>query len=89
MSFYRDRKGLEVDILLERAREVIAVEAKSGQTVAADFFTPLRSFSRRMAKDTLEREVRSIVVYGGEVGQRRTEARVLPWEKVHSYQWVG
>jgi len=44
LSFYRDRKGAEVDLAVELGRSVLAVETKSGQTVAADYFTGLKAF---------------------------------------------
>ncbi len=49
LSFYRDRKGSEVDLVVERRRSVLAVETRFGQTVAADFFTGLKAFTAAAA----------------------------------------
>ena len=40
LSFFQDRKGHEVDALVDTGRSTISVEAKSGQTIAADSFRP-------------------------------------------------
>ena len=82
MSFFRDRKGLEVDLLIETARGPIAVEIKSGQTIAEDFFTPIRQvvseFGRARGKPA-----QSFVVYAGDTEQRRSDCTVLPWSAVN------
>jgi hypothetical protein len=39
LSFYRDRSGNEVDPIVERGRELAALEVKSGQTVTRDCLT--------------------------------------------------
>jgi hypothetical protein len=41
---YRDRKGLEVDLLIDQGDRVSAVEIKSSRTLAGDFFEPLAKF---------------------------------------------
>jgi predicted AAA+ superfamily ATPase len=76
--FWRDRSGHEVDLLLERGSTVVPIEVKSGQTVAPDFFTGLRRF-RELAGAEADRPW---VVYGGEQGQSRGEAEVLPWREI-------
>ncbi len=80
ISFYRDRKGLEVDLCLDRG--AVAVEFKSGATFSSDAATPLRKFQTIVADDPLVRANRLIVVTGGELKQRRGEVEVLPWRDV-------
>jgi uncharacterized protein len=82
LSFYRDAKGLEVDVIVEGARRLTAVEIKSGQTIAADFFRPLTRFSEHMKNEALRRGVDGFLVYGGEDRQRRGQVTVLPWQEV-------
>ncbi len=87
LCFFRDRKGAEVDAVVELGRELLAVEAKSGQTVAEDFFTGLQNFASLVAASRPRREVRSFVVYGGTDPQRRTAATVVPWSKLDRVDW--
>lgn len=80
MSFLRDQTGHEVDLVIEDAGRALAVECKSGQTVADDAFKDL-NFVANVARDrgiALEQ----ILVYGGDVAQTRRGGRVLPWRAV-------
>jgi len=84
LCYYREHKGAEVDAILEDGARTVAVEIKSGQTVARDFFDGLRAFESATGARKLER----VVVYGGDEPQRRTEARVVPWSEVASFAWA-
>jgi uncharacterized protein len=46
LTFYRDSRGNEVDMILESGRDVFPVEVKAGATIATDFFKGLAHFSR-------------------------------------------
>ncbi len=87
LSFYRDRKGLEVDAILERGAELVAVEVKSGQTVAEDFFASLRGFTAALSARKRAPAVTSVVVYGGTQRQRRSDALVMPWSRLDEIDW--
>ncbi|WP_367268162.1 ATP-binding protein [uncultured Thiohalocapsa sp.] len=79
---YRETRGAEIDLLLERGLALTAVEVKSAATVATDFFNALERFSDRMASAEPAREVSSYIVYGGEQSQRRSRGQVLGWRDV-------
>jgi hypothetical protein len=87
LSFFRDRKGAEVDVVVELGRELLAVETKSGQTVAGDFFAGLETFASLIASSRLRREVRGFVVYGGAEHQRRSSGTVVPWSGLDQCEW--
>ncbi len=87
LSFYRDRKGAEVDLLVELGRTLLAVEAKSGQTVAADFFAGLRAFASLVKEARLRRAVRNFVVFGGDEAQERNAGTVVPWSELDRCAW--
>ncbi len=87
LSFFRDRKGLEVDAIVERGNEILAVETKSSQTIAPDFFGSLTSFARALGTSKRAPKVTAIVVYAGALQQRRSEATVVPWSKLDSVDW--
>ena len=86
LSFFRDRRGLEVDLLVELAEELVAVETKSGQTVAPDFAAGLEAFAALMS-GRRRPPVRRVLVFGGESRQQRTGLTVLPWSAIHRYDW--
>jgi len=87
LCFFRDRKGREVDAVLERDGGLVAVEAKSGQTVAADFFSTLIAFAQTLGSRRRASKVTSLVVYGGTQPQRRSEATVVPWSELDALDW--
>ncbi|MCI0587374.1 MAG: ATP-binding protein [Planctomycetes bacterium] len=89
LCFYRDQKGTEVDVVLEEGTRLVAIEIKSGQTVAPDAWASLEAFVRgaaraRIAPGRLER----LLVYGGDEEQRRTHATALPWSRIDSVDWT-
>jgi predicted AAA+ superfamily ATPase len=79
LYFFRDSKGLEIDILLDFGLEVEQVEIKAGKTLSPGFFTPLRRF-----KELHGGVRRSYLVYGGNQTQRRDDVRVVSWRDVGS-----
>lgn len=87
LSFFRDRRGAEVDLVVELGRSYLAVETKSGQTVADDFFTGLRAFELVAAAGRPQRRVKAFVIYGGDAAQRRSNASVLPWAAIDKAVW--
>lgn len=87
LSFFRDRKGAEVDLLVDLGRSFLAVETKSGRTIASDFFAGLQSFDALVAGSSLGRSVQSFVVYGGSESQERSRARVVSWSDLDTCRW--
>ncbi len=87
LSFFRDRKGAEVDAVVELGRDLLAVEAKSGQTVAGDFLAGLEAFASLVASSRVRRRVRGFVVYGGAEPQRRSAGAVVPWSRLDRCEW--
>lgn len=67
LYFWRDSKGIEVDILIENVSKLLAIEVKSGQTVAGDFFDGLKKFSTIAGKDLDG----SALIYAGKQSQNR------------------
>lgn len=46
LFYWRDSKGLEIDLILEAGEQLNAVEIKSGQTIAADFLLSLKRWGK-------------------------------------------
>lgn len=76
LHFLRDKEGHEIDALIETAPGTFhAVEIKSGETVAADFFTGLDYWRATITRQTLV----PWLIHGGTARQDREKATVLPW----------
>jgi predicted AAA+ superfamily ATPase len=76
IHFLRDKEGHEIDAFVETAPKCFhAVEVKSGETVATDFFKGL-DYWRGALKDEA---ITPWVVYGGSAPQDRERGSVLPW----------
>ena len=82
LFFWRSRSGLEIDILAERGETIIAVEAKSGQTLARDFFKALERW-QELARDN---DTSSWLVYGGTKVHRRRQVHVLSWTDISALE---
>ncbi len=88
-SFFRDQKGHECDLVIEQGDRVMAVEIKSGQTVASDVFAALsRVVDDLRAAPGGPIAVAPVVVYAGRESYHRTAARLLSWRDIHSVDWI-
>jgi len=78
LSFYRDRNGAEVDLVIERSGGLTLVEAKSAATPSSSLFRGAERV-RRHFRDVDPPDV--IVVYGGEERQERGAGMLVPWQE--------
>ena len=85
LHHFRDAKGLEVDLVLDGASKIQLVESKSARTISEDFFSGLRRLAASERKRRASFE--SILVYGGDEAQRRSDARVIPWGRLDRENW--
>lgn len=88
LSFYRDRKGLEIDVLVEGAGTLLAVEVKSGQTIASDFMRSLEAFATQLENVRPPRKIRSFLVHGGRDEGKRKAVTLLPWSGLDRGPWT-
>ncbi len=86
---FRESKGTEVDLVVERGHDIVAVEAKSGATVGSDFFDELDRFAALVERSSEHRPVTKVLVYGGSDQSTRTGTRVTPWNHIHNVDWDG
>lgn len=82
LAYYRDQRGLELDLIIEDGDLVRLVEMKSGETIATDFFKPIEALASYIQASGAKRAVEGVVVYGGEQAQTRSAGRVVPWREV-------
>ena len=79
LSFYRDRNGAEVDLVVERPEGITLVEVKSAATPSSTLFRGAERV-RRHFRGFAAPDV--VVVYGGEELQVRSAGRLWPWRRV-------
>jgi predicted AAA+ superfamily ATPase len=75
LYYWRDSKGVEVDLIVETSQALIPIEIKSGETFNRDFFKTLHiylSFAKPRAKNPG-------VVFGGTGNFVREEVHVVGW----------
>jgi uncharacterized protein len=70
---FRTRRGAEVDFVLQRGREVWAIEVKASRSVGAGDTKGLRAFAERAG-----RPAQSLVVYLGSRRERINETDAVP-----------
>ncbi len=78
LSFFRDSRGLECDVLLELANQMVAIEIKSSSTITDNHFKSLNAVG-----DLMENVSRRLLVYGGTARQTRASVEVVPFSDLN------
>lgn len=76
LSFWRNHRGDEIDLVFDHGEGLVPVEIKSGQTVASSFFSAI-NYWRRIADETSA----TGLVYGGDESYRRSGTVVYSWRQ--------
>jgi uncharacterized protein len=84
--FFRDKAGLESDVLVQGRKTLKIVEVKAGQTISPDWVASSQKITELFAKT--KRAVSRVVVYGGTEKQERNGVTYLPWNAIQEYSWV-
>lgn len=84
LYFWRDHKGHEVDVLIERADKLLPIEIKSGQTVARDFFDSLKKFQNIADESSGQ----GSLIYGGSPSQSRERFDVIGWQDISNMKKI-
>jgi uncharacterized protein len=75
LYYWRDKTGNEVDLLIDLAGNLTAIELKAGETVSTDFFKGLHYFST-----LIDGKIKQRLIYGGAQIQKRSDGiLVSPW----------
>ena len=85
LSHYRDRRGAEVDVAVESPDRLRLVEAKAGRTAGPGLFAGAERVRDELAQPSRPCDV--VLVYGGDEGQRRSDAKLVPWTRLHEEEW--
>jgi hypothetical protein len=71
-------------LLVQAGSNLLAIEIKSGQTVAADFFDALERFQALLKTPSIA----PFLVYGGSSSQARTTVQVVAWGDLNKVDWT-
>ena len=82
LSFYRDSRGGEVDLVVNEPDLLTLIEAKSAATPNSSLLNVARRVRRSIVG--LRPRCDLVLVYGGEAHQQRTDSRLIPWRMVRS-----
>lgn len=74
--FWRDHRGTEVDVIVEKNGKPCPLEIKSGQTLAEDWFSPLKAWQKWAGDDAGQ----SALIYGGQESKLwGGYCKIIPW----------
>ncbi len=77
--FWKNNKGVEVDLLFQKAQKFTSVEIKSGKTLHNKYFNNLKLYQKYAGA----RHGQSFLIHGGEEEQKRSFSLALPWKKTY------
>lgn len=78
LFFWRDSKGLEIDLILEYGEDLYPVDIKSGQTIVPDFFKALKRWGALSGRT----EMPAWLVYGGDRELSNRNISIVPWMQI-------
>ncbi len=82
---YRDQSRVEADLVIEHPDRLTLVEAKAAQTATGEL---LKGIRRAQGVLSAIRECAACVAFGSENEQRRADATLLPWSRIHEHRWT-
>lgn len=77
--YWRDNSGTEIDVIVERANEIAAIEIKSSPQVAPDAFRPMQLWQKYAQARGTYTDIHLGMVYGGNSRYTRENTDILPW----------
>lgn len=86
LSFYRDRRGAEVDLIMDMPSGRTLLEVKSAATPSSSMFSGIERV-RKYLPDSPPAD--AAVVYGGKEFQARGRGRLIPWRLTGAASLLG
>jgi len=80
LFYWRDSKGMEIDLILEDGERLNAIEIKSGQTIVPEFFSALK----RWGKLAGQADLPACLIYGGDKVLTNENISIVPWKNIYS-----
>lgn len=86
LYFFRDKAGLESDLLVQGRGGTKVVEIKAGQTINSDLAAAVLRVTELFAKTSSS--AAATVIYGGPERQVRNGITYLPWHAIQQFDWL-
>jgi predicted AAA+ superfamily ATPase len=83
LFFWRDRSGHEVDIVIDRQDNLLAVEVKSGSVIRNEYLRGLKWFQDISRTETAK------LVYGGDSSWEMNGVEILSWRDISALTIYG
>ncbi len=77
LSFYRDNKKKEIDLIIEIQNKTIPIEIKSSKNILSKYFRVLEHFTNKT-----NNQEQPIVIYGGNNNQTLPQGKVISWKDI-------
>jgi len=74
--FWRDQKGIEVDLLIEKGSHLNAVEIKASKTIQSGFFKNLKQFQKSAP------HAQTSLIYGGDENMKRNDVDIWSFQNL-------
>jgi predicted AAA+ superfamily ATPase len=84
--FFRDKAGLEADILVQRGVSFDVVEVKAGQTIDSHAAAPAIRVASILTTGGLAAQ--PLIIHGGDANETRNGITYLPWSQIQSHSWM-
>jgi hypothetical protein len=78
LSFWRDKTGNEIDLIIEKDNKITAFEIKSGKTPTPHFFKGLKKW-KKLSETPAEQ---LFIIYDGDQRMKTENGSLLPWNKL-------
>jgi len=78
LYYWRDNKGIEVDVLLDQGQKITPIEIKSAQTFQEDYIKPMKQWNK------FSEQSGGIFLYDGELEYKRKDEIVIKnWRSIN------
>ncbi|MBS1558369.1 MAG: ATP-binding protein [Bacteroidetes bacterium] len=77
LYYWRDNKGIEIDLIIEDGKKIAAYEIKAGQTSNTEYFKNLKYWSQLS-----DQHRDNTVIYGGDFEHRLPYGRLESWKRL-------
>lgn len=84
--FWKDSNNNEIDLIIESANEIKAIEIKSSQTAKKDFLKNLKYFKDLPIKN---KKVETFLLYGGDQEFTQNDIKIIGWKKLRNIKELG
>jgi len=79
--FWRNSKGIEVDLLYKKGAKFVLYEVKSSKTIQSKMIKGLNYFDKLTDGNVVSKSL----IYAGEINQKRTDFKIVSWNNTRKF----